>query len=83
MFQNPIIVEREALVEIIRSRTCKCDETYQEKSVEQITDELSKILAPIRKDNFSAARKILRNVCETCRKADNLREELHSWLKRN
>jgi len=83
MFQNPIIVERDALVEIIRSRTCKCDETYQEKSVEQITDELSKILAPIRKDNFSAARKILRNVCETCRKADNLREELHSWLKRN
>jgi len=30
-----------------------------------------------------AARKILRNVCETCQKADNLREELHGWLRRN
>ncbi len=30
-----------------------------------------------------AARKILRNVCETCSKADNLKEELHGWLKRN
>jgi pyruvate/2-oxoglutarate/acetoin dehydrogenase E1 component len=30
-----------------------------------------------------AARKILRNVCSTCTKADNLKEELQGWLKRN
>jgi 2-oxoisovalerate dehydrogenase E1 component len=30
-----------------------------------------------------AARKILRNVCGTCGKADNLKEELQGWLKRN
>jgi pyruvate/2-oxoglutarate/acetoin dehydrogenase E1 component len=30
-----------------------------------------------------AARKILRNVCGTCAKADNLKEELQGWLKRN
>jgi len=83
MFQNPIIVERDALVDIIRNRSCRCDDNHKETTVAQITDELSKILAPIRKDNFSAARKILRNVCETCNKAGNLREELHSWLKRN
>ena len=29
------------------------------------------------------ARKILRNVCATCLKSDNLKEELQGWLMRN
>jgi len=29
------------------------------------------------------ARKILRNICGSCAKADNLKEELHGWLIRN
>ena len=83
MFQNPIRIERDALVKIINDRTCRCHEEAKEASVEEITDDLTKVLHPIRKDNFMAARKILRNVCETCNKADNLREELHGWLNRN
>jgi len=83
MFQNPIKIERDALVKIIRDRSCTCHEEIKEASVDEITEELAGVLAPIRKDNFMAARKILRNVCETCDKADNLKEELHGWLKRN
>ncbi len=83
MFQDPIKIERDALVKIIRDRSCKCHEEIKEASVDEITAELEKVLTPIRKDNFMAARKILRNVCESCNKADNLREELHGWLKRN
>ncbi|NLA49190.1 MAG: transketolase, partial [Bacteroidales bacterium] len=83
MFQNPIRVERDALVRIISERTCRCSEEAKEASVETITAELAKVLYPIRKDNFMAARKILRNVCETCYKSENLNEELHGWLKRN
>lgn len=83
MFQNPIRIERDALVNIINSRSCRCTEEAKESSVDKITEELSKVAAPIRKDNFMAARKILRNVCETCLKSDNLRSELHGWLKRN
>lgn len=83
MFQNPIRIERDALVNIINSRSCRCTEEAKESSVDKITEELSKVAAPIRKDNFMAARKILRNVCETCLKSDNLRAELHGWLKRN
>lgn len=83
MFQNPIKIERDALVKIIRDRSCKCHEKVKEASVNEIAEELAGVLAPIRKDNFMAARKILRNICETCDKADNLREELHGWLKRN
>jgi pyruvate/2-oxoglutarate/acetoin dehydrogenase E1 component/TPP-dependent pyruvate/acetoin dehydrogenase alpha subunit len=83
MFQNPIRIERDALVKIIRDRTCKCAEKAKEAAVDEITDELTKVLNPIRKDNFMAARKILRNICGTCAKADNLREELLGWLRRN
>ena len=83
MFQSPVRVERDALVRIINERSCRCHEESKEASVDMITEELKKVIAPIRKDNFMAARKILRNVCESCNKADNLKDELHGWLKRN
>lgn len=82
-FQNPIKIERDALVKIIKDRTCRCEEKSKEESVDFYADELMKVAAPIRKDNFVTARKILRNVCQTCKKADNLNEELQGWLKRN
>lgn len=83
MFQNPIRVERDALAKIIGDRKCKCSEEAKEATVDEITDDLKKVLAPIRKDNFMAARKILRNICNSCLLSDNLREELMGWLKRN
>jgi len=83
MFQNPIKIERDALVKIINDRTCTCTEETKEDTVEKFTEDLTKVLAPIRKDNFVTARKILRNVCGSCLKADNLKEELQGWLKRN
>lgn len=83
MFQAPMRIERDALVKIISDRSCKCHEESKEASVDNITEDLVKVIAPIRKDNFMAARKILRNVCESCIKPDNLKEELHGWLKRN
>jgi 2-oxoisovalerate dehydrogenase E1 component len=83
MFQGPIRIERDALVKIITDRSCRCQEEAKEDSVDKIAEDLLRVISPIRKDNFMAARKILRNVCETCSKADNLEEELHGWLKRN
>jgi 2-oxoisovalerate dehydrogenase E1 component len=83
MFQGPIRIERDALVKIISDRSCKCHDESKEATVDNITEDLVKVISPIRKDNFMAARKILRNVCESCIKSDNLKEELHGWLKRN
>ncbi|MBK7133113.1 MAG: transketolase [Bacteroidales bacterium] len=83
MFQNPIKVERDALVKIINDRTCRCAEELKEGNVEAFTNDLKQVASPIRKDNFVTARKILRNVCQTCTKSDNLKEELHGWLARN
>lgn len=82
-FQNPIKIERDALVKIITDRSCKCTDKSKENSVDTFTEDLKSVPAPIRKDNFVAARKILRNICGDCLKADNLNEELHGWLKRN
>jgi 2-oxoisovalerate dehydrogenase E1 component len=82
-FQGPIKIERDALVKIISDRSCKCTDKTKENSVDSYTEDLRNVPAPIRKDNFVAARKILRNVCSTCLKSDNLNEELHGWLKRN
>ncbi|HAM09319.1 MAG: transketolase [Bacteroidetes bacterium GWF2_41_9] len=83
MFQDPIKVERDALVQIINDRSCSCTEESKEVSVETYTEDLKQVINPIRKDNFVTARKMLRNVCGSCQKAGNLREELNGWLKRN
>jgi pyruvate/2-oxoglutarate/acetoin dehydrogenase E1 component/TPP-dependent pyruvate/acetoin dehydrogenase alpha subunit len=82
-FQYPVKIERDALVKIINDRSCRCTEKAKEESVDSYTDELKRVPAPIRKDNFVTARKILRNICGTCLKSDNLKEELEGWLKRN
>ena len=83
MFYSPLKVERDALVQLIEGRGCKCTESEKEETVDQTTTHLKQVLNPIRKDNFMAARKILRNVCGSCSKADSLKEDLNGWLKRN
>ncbi len=82
-FQNPIRIERDALVKIINDRSCKCTEKAKEDSIDSYAEDLKKVPAPLRKDNFVTARKILRNICGSCLKSDNLNEELQGWLKRN
>jgi pyruvate/2-oxoglutarate/acetoin dehydrogenase E1 component/TPP-dependent pyruvate/acetoin dehydrogenase alpha subunit len=83
MFQNPIRIERDALVKIIGDRKCRCSEEAKESAVDRITADLQGVIAPIRKDNFMAARKIVRNVCKSCLVAESLNDELKGWLKRN
>ena len=83
MFQDPIRIERDALVAIIDNRNCKCTEEVKEEAVEKITEHLRQVLSPIRKDNFMAARKILRNICNSCIEADSLKHEMQGWLARN
>ncbi len=83
MFQDPIRIERDALVKIIGDRKCRCSEEAKENAVDRITADLKGVIAPIRKDNFMAARKIIRNICKSCLVADSLNDELKGWLKRN
>ena len=46
MFQNPIKIERDALVKIIDDRSCRCSEDPKEESVENYTEDLKKVIAP-------------------------------------
>ncbi|MFN8241556.1 MAG: thiamine pyrophosphate-dependent enzyme [Bacteroidales bacterium] len=83
MYYNPKRVERDALVRIIETRSCRCGENSKEEAVDKTVENLKQVMAPIRKDNFMAARKILRNVCNDCNKSDSLRHDLRAWLRRN
>ncbi|OFX32770.1 MAG: transketolase [Bacteroidetes bacterium GWA2_32_17] len=81
-FNEPIKRERNELVKIIDNRSCVCKREHVDK-VGIITENLKKIQYPIRKDIFSAAKKILRHVCFDCDIRKQLQSDLQYWLKRN
>lgn len=81
-FTKPLKEERDKLVKIIETRTCKCKRDHYDKAGE-IAQNLKRIAYPIRKDNFSAAKRILRNICMDCPKRAELKEQLGTWLKDN
>jgi pyruvate/2-oxoglutarate/acetoin dehydrogenase E1 component/TPP-dependent pyruvate/acetoin dehydrogenase alpha subunit len=83
IFQSPIKAEREVILKIIGNRKCRCNDRVKEVTIDKIADNLRNVANPIRKDNFMAARKLLRNVCSSCQEADNLHDELKDWLERN
>ncbi len=81
-YARPMIDERDALVKIIDNRSCICRrEGYDKPGT--ITGELKKLHTPIRKDNISAVRKILRHVCADCEIRETLQKDLADWLNRN
>jgi len=82
-FQEPIKIERDALVKLVKEKNCRCTSQGKENSIEDIIDDLQKVMHPIRKDNFVAARRIIRNVCSDCKKKNSLKDDLKVWLKRN
>ncbi|MFH2096336.1 MAG: thiamine pyrophosphate-dependent enzyme [Bacteroidota bacterium] len=79
---EPFRIERDELVRIIDSRSCVCKRQNIDK-VGLLTEELKKIIHPIRKDNFSYAKKILRHVCLDCSIREKLQADLSEWLRRN
>jgi pyruvate/2-oxoglutarate/acetoin dehydrogenase E1 component len=81
-YTEPIKSERDALVKIIDNRSCLCKREHIDK-VGLITDELRKIPNPIRKDNMSSAKRILRHVCTDCSIRKQLQSDLSSWMKAN
>ena len=79
-FTDPIKAERDALVKIIDNRSCMCKREHIDK-VGLLTQELKRIANPIRKDNLSTAKRILRHVCTDCSIRENLQNDLGAWLK--
>lgn len=81
-FKAPVKAERDKLIDLIDNRSCKCKREGYDK-VGTFTNDLKKIVDPIRKDNFSTAKKILRHVCTDCNIREKLQKDLTNWLDRN
>ncbi|HOZ15517.1 MAG TPA: thiamine pyrophosphate-dependent enzyme [Tenuifilaceae bacterium] len=81
-FTSPVKKERDELIKIIDNRSCMCKREHVDK-VGIITNQLKAIQSPIRKDNMSAAKKILRHVCTDCTMRSKLQADLSAWLDRN
>jgi len=81
-YTEPVKKERDELIKIIDNRSCICKREHIDK-VGIVTEDLKKIAFPIRKDNMSAAKKILRHVCTDCTMREKLQADLTTWMKRN
>ncbi len=79
-YTEPIKAERDALVKIIDNRSCICKREKVDK-VGLLTQELKRIAFPIRKDNLSTAKRILRHVCTDCSIREKLQDDLGTWLR--
>ncbi len=81
-FKAPIEAERKNLISIMENRSCRCKREGVDKAG-MVVAELKKIISPIRRDNFSAAKKVLRHVCLDCNIREKLQSDLSEWLERN
>ncbi len=80
-FTKPLKAERDELAKLIETKTCVCHQTNDLK-IKELKNSLKKELNPIKKTNISTARKILREICQSCAKTDGLKYKLNDWLKK-
>jgi len=79
---EPIRKEREQLLKILADKSCIC-KTDKFDKVTTLATNLKRVLHPVRKDNFSTAKKILRHICPDCPSRNELQTELNTWLDKN
>ncbi|HON19330.1 MAG TPA: thiamine pyrophosphate-dependent enzyme [Salinivirgaceae bacterium] len=79
-YTKPLQEERNKLVAIIEKKNCVCKKDHYDK-VTELTNNLKRIPFPIRKDNFSAAKRILRHICIDCPQRKELQKQLSEWLE--
>ena len=78
-YQEPILREREALLEIIEGRQCECNSDGVDK-LGILSRDLAGIKHPIRRDVQSTAKRILRNLCMDCPERRILQQKISAWL---
>ncbi|RUT73240.1 alpha-ketoacid dehydrogenase subunit alpha/beta [Ancylomarina longa] len=77
-YSDPIKKEREDLIRLVTKADCDCQKTDR---IDEIVQNLKKVIHPVRKDNVSAAKKILRHICSSCASFKPLKSQLQEWLK--
>ncbi|MGD2033618.1 MAG: thiamine pyrophosphate-dependent enzyme [Bacteroidales bacterium] len=81
IYQTPILNERKELLSIVEGKSCLCRNDKVDK-LSILTKNLKNIKAPIRKDNMSSAKKILRSVCNECPQRELLTKQLSVWFSK-
>ena len=81
-YQEAIREEKAELLTIIDNKNCICHKENLDK-IALFSNNLAQIANPIRKDNISTAKKILRHVCQDCTIRGSFRNELRQWLNSN
>ncbi|HRZ76820.1 MAG TPA: thiamine pyrophosphate-dependent enzyme [Bacteroidales bacterium] len=77
-YHEPIRKQREDFLRMVDVTTCNCAKT---KKIEAIKHDLMRVGEPIRKDVISAAKKILRLICDECSNPENsLKANVTAWL---
>lgn len=76
----PIKKERDELLAIIDNRSCRCQNEDIDK-LGILSKDLKRIMHPIRKDIQSTAKRIMRNLCQTCPVRSDLQESMSAWIK--
>ncbi len=77
-FIKPLIKKRDEFIQMVETTSCHCATTDE---INKIKDNLKRIGEPIRKDIYSAARRILWNLCDDCKVPhDSLRTKVTRWL---
>lgn len=79
IFQGPILKARNELLKIVEDKGCLCKKDNVDKT-SIIAKNLRNIKSPIRKDNLTAAKKILRYICADCPQRKILKEQLSAWF---
>jgi 2-oxoisovalerate dehydrogenase E1 component len=82
VYQQAIRKEKTDLLKIIKNKSCICRNENIDK-ISLYTNNLIHIENPIRKDNISTAKKILRHVCAGCPKRESFKGNLMKWLNSN
>jgi len=77
---GPIRKEKEELLKILDNKSCVC-KTDKFDKVTTLATNLKKVLNPVRKDNISTAKKILRHICPDCPSRNEIQAELNDWLE--
>lgn len=78
-YQTIIRHEKASLLAIIENKSCMCRRENIDK-IQLYTANLKNIHNPIRKDNISVAKKILRFVCKDCPQRETFRNSLVEWI---
>jgi len=79
-YQKPLTLLRDEFLKIADVTTCNCAKTGK---INSIKEDLRNVAEPIRKDIMSAAKKILRLICDSCSNPSNsLKTNVSAWLEK-